>query len=156
MQMTPMPVAYVAPPPKNRTPALVGAIIGLLVVLAGVVGYLVLGGSTATDHGSAVGKTEAAASPATQESQPPTQAAAPKWPPDDATLCPGTGAVAVNSVTSCQFADNVADAFSRAGVGTIQAYSPVTHQYYTMDCSAVEASIITCTGGNNAQVWLRR
>jgi len=59
-------------------------------------------------------------------------------------------------VTSCQFADNVADAFSRAGVGTIQAYSPVTHQYYTMDCSAVEASIITCTGGNNAQVWLRR
>ena len=62
----------------------------------------------------------------------------------------------VNSVTSCQFAFNVADAVARNGVGTVQAYSPVTEQNYTMTCSAVEASIITCTGGNNAQVWMRR
>ena len=68
--MTPMPVAYVAAPPKNWTPALVGAIIGLLVVLAGVVGYLILGGRPATDDGPAIGKTESVSPSVTQTSRP--------------------------------------------------------------------------------------
>lgn len=70
MRMTPMPVAYVAAPPKNWTPALVGAIIGLLVVLAGVVGYLILGGRPATDDGPAIGKTESVSPSVTQTSRP--------------------------------------------------------------------------------------
>lgn len=168
MQLTPMPVTYLATPAKNRTPVLVGVIVGLLIVLAGVIGYLTLVGSPPTEEDSAAHEPAAVTSEPTQEASAPptappstspppqTEAPAPAWPPQDTTPCPGTDAVVVNSVTSCQFAFNVAEAVARNGVGTVQAYSPVTEQNYTMTCSAVEASIITCTGGNNAQVWIRR
>ena len=55
--------------------------------------------------------------------------------------------------TSCAFAQNVHDAWLAApgATNTLQVYSPVTHQTYTMNC-APAGSGITCSGGNNASV----
>lgn len=55
--------------------------------------------------------------------------------------------------TSCAFAENVRDAYNEApGLSaTVQVYSPVTDQTYTMDC-APSGSGVTCSGANNASV----
>lgn len=55
--------------------------------------------------------------------------------------------------TSCDFAQNVQDAWMNApGVtNTVEVYSPVTGNTYTMNCSPA-GSGITCSGGNNASV----
>ncbi len=56
-----------------------------------------------------------------------------------------------NAGTTCSFALNVAEQYrASGGASTIQVYSPVTKQTYTMSC--VGASATTCTGGNNASV----
>lgn len=55
--------------------------------------------------------------------------------------------------TSCPFAENVQQAWQAAPgeTNTVQVYSPVTGQTYTMNC-APAGSGITCSGGNNASV----
>src|SRR5207248_11670920 len=55
--------------------------------------------------------------------------------------------------TSCEFAQNVQDAYNQApGLNaTVRVSSPVTGQTYTMDCSPA-GSGVTCSGGNNASV----
>jgi hypothetical protein len=55
--------------------------------------------------------------------------------------------------TSCPFAENVQSAYDQAqgSVATVEAYSPVTNQTYSMSC-APAGSGVTCTGGNNASV----
>ena len=63
----------------------------------------------------------------------------------------GSGVTANNAGTTCSFALNVAEQYrASGGASTIQVYSPVTKQTYTMSC--VGASATTCTGGNNASV----
>ena len=64
------------------------------------------------------------------------------------------GGVTAGANTTCPFALAVHEAWvNTPGVDNIvQAYSPVTHQTYTMSCAATGAGIITCTGGNNASV----
>lgn len=61
--------------------------------------------------------------------------------------------VSANQNTSCAFALNVKAAWEAApGVNnTVQVYSPVTGQTYTMNCTQA-GSGITCSGGNNASV----
>ncbi|HVI18836.1 MAG TPA: hypothetical protein VM712_10685 [Gaiellales bacterium] len=62
------------------------------------------------------------------------------------------GGVTANSATTCPFALNVADEYrSSGGASTIQVYSPVTKQTYTMSCTG---SPTTCTGGNSASVTI--
>ena len=55
--------------------------------------------------------------------------------------------------TSCPFAENVQQAWYQApaGVDTLQVFSPVTDQVYTMTCTQAGVGV-TCTGGNNASV----
>lgn len=55
--------------------------------------------------------------------------------------------------TSCPFAQSVQQAYNQApGMdATVQAYSPVTNQTYTMSCSPAGAGV-TCSGANNASV----
>ena len=55
--------------------------------------------------------------------------------------------------TSCAFAENVRDAYNSApgSSATVQVYSPVTGDTYTMSCNPA-GSGITCSGGNNASV----
>jgi molecular chaperone DnaK len=57
--------------------------------------------------------------------------------------------LSANESTSCPFARNVRDAYD--GSDTLEAYSPVTGQNYTMDCSTGDYT--TCAGGNNAEVY---
>lgn len=60
----------------------------------------------------------------------------------------------VSPSTSCEFASNVRAAWFSAPFveGEIQAFSPVTHQTYTMACVQARNGVITCRGGNNAVV----
>jgi hypothetical protein len=55
--------------------------------------------------------------------------------------------------TSCDFAQNVQEAYNEAPgeSASVDVYSPVTGQTYTMDCSVAGAGV-TCSGGNNASV----
>ena len=55
--------------------------------------------------------------------------------------------------TTCPFAQNVRDAYNEApgATATVEVYSPVTGQTYTMDC-APSGTGVTCSGGNNASV----
>lgn len=60
------------------------------------------------------------------------------------------------SMTSCPFAEQVRRAYTEQSVRnsmvTIQAVSPVTGRRYVMDCTG--SRIVTCTGGNDAVVYL--
>jgi hypothetical protein len=67
--------------------------------------------------------------------------------------------ISVDSVTSCPFAENVFRAYVRnyrfngkqANV-QIQAFSPVTHRPYGMDCFITGRQTVDCTGGKKAFV----
>lgn len=64
------------------------------------------------------------------------------------------GGLAVNSVTTCPFAENVRYAYEAeigAGSGTVSAYSPALDRYFDMYCTA--GSPHECTGGNDAAVY---
>jgi hypothetical protein len=72
----------------------------------------------------------------------------------------GTGPYAAvasaNDHTSCPFAVNVRDAYVRSGASGeavyIDVYSPTTKTKYTMQCRGDQP--VTCTGGNDAVVYL--
>ena len=62
--------------------------------------------------------------------------------------------VEVGPNTSCAFAINVAGEYgSNPGASLINAYSPVTGEYYTMACGPWNSGTV-CTGGNGAAVYL--
>lgn len=62
--------------------------------------------------------------------------------------------VEVGPNTSCAFAMNVAGEYgSNPGASTINAYSPVTGDYYTMSCGPWNGGTV-CTGGNGASVYM--
>ena len=65
------------------------------------------------------------------------------------------GGVWANSNTSCPFAQNVHQQWmseARGSSATLDVYSPVTGQTYTMNCVRSGDSV-TCIGGNEAAVW---
>ena len=64
--------------------------------------------------------------------------------------CPS--GVSVNSVTSCEFAANVAAEYRSSGSSVIFAFSPATGRDYMMRCTG---SPTVCRGGNNAEVTIR-
>lgn len=63
------------------------------------------------------------------------------------------GGIIAGPNTSCPFAQNVHEAWLGApgSTNTLQVYSPVTNQTYTMTCAPAGAGI-TCSGANNASV----
>lgn len=64
------------------------------------------------------------------------------------------GGISVNAATSCPFGRNVADSYNESGgSSSIDVYSPVTKQDYTMNCTG--SSPVVCSGGNNAVVRIR-
>lgn len=133
---------------SSRTPVLVGALVGLLAIIVGLVLFISLSGITGDDQAGS----DSVSTQTTQETTAPAV-----WPPDGGTNCPNSDSVAVNSVTSCQFGFNVADAYYEAGQpGTITAYSPITNKWYDMTCDLVQASVVLCTGGSDAAVWVRQ
>ncbi len=99
---------------------------------------------------SPYGSVQDAEEPVPQENQPPMTSGD---IPADATWC--TDYLAVNAAASCEFADNVNYAYIESSGGDVTlrgVYSPVTAKYYDMRC--VVTSIVTCTGGNNAVVYM--
>lgn len=64
--------------------------------------------------------------------------------------CPS--GVSVNSVTSCEFAANVAAEYRSSGSSVIYAFSPATGREYRMTCTGFPT---VCRGGNNAEVTIR-
>lgn len=95
--------------------------------------------------------------------EPPPPPPAPAFPPG-ARPCPATTgpvggfsqAAAGTDVTSCPFAEEVRKSYGANPVRNttviIPAYSPVTRETYDMTCSGDR--LVTCTGGNNAVVYL--
>lgn len=83
-------------------------------------------------------------------------------PPAGATPCPPVyGAVgayassaAGTTITSCPFAEEVRLAYAGSGAPglprRVDAWSPVTRQWYPMDCTV--DGVVTCRGGNDAVV----
>jgi hypothetical protein len=65
--------------------------------------------------------------------------------------CGGSG-LSANQNTSCPFAEEVRAAYQRGGgSSSVEAFSPVTGQTYTMNCSTGSPHV--CTGANNATVY---
>ena len=131
-----------------------------LLVLTIVLGLLLAGAGSRQDaapDATASAKAPAAPSATPSPTPTPTPTPTPVAFPAGATQC--SDSVAVNSSTSCQFALNVETAFkaSSASGGTVQvtATSPVTNKTYSMSCVVATGSVTTCTGGNNAVVYLR-
>lgn len=183
------------PERPNRTPVLIGVIVGLVLVIGGLALFLLMNrddGST-DDPTTAVAPTHQtiapsqspspttvtptveqvtvtaqatttvtapAPVPATQAAPPPpapppTQPAPqPAWPPAGASLCDNY--VAVNDVTSCSFAYEVAGTYYTYGPGNYDVWSPVTGNYHNMTCGAQSANVVHCYGGTNAAVWFRQ
>lgn len=77
----------------------------------------------------------------------------------------GLHMVAAGENTSCEFATAVMEEQTRGLNATydnvrdhlkspVDAVSPVTGERYTMKCSVAASNLITCTGGNNATVFM--
>lgn len=83
----------------------------------------------------------------------PAPAPAPSMGP--AKTCGGGVGVGASSATSCDFAFNVAGEYgSNPGASSIRAYSPVTGQYYTMNCVPMSGWSAVYTGGSGAAVFI--
>ena len=76
-------------------------------------------------------------------------------------VCPSGRSGVATSVTSCAFADNVRYSYLTQPGQVVTAYSPVTTQYYTMQCgegfvaelnNGATVRSARCVGGNNAVV----
>lgn len=76
------------------------------------------------------------------------------WPSDMVAEC--STDVAVNEVTSCPFALNVASGLGANESGSVSAYSPATGQWYDMSCTVISLRMTQCTGGRNAVVFIRQ
>ena len=71
--------------------------------------------------------------------------------PGDAESC-GSGVFAAAGTTSCPFALNVAEDYFANPGGSFESFSPTTGESYEMSCTGSPA--VTCTGGNNATVYI--
>ncbi len=113
-------------------------------------------GSSAPEPSAPVGPTTEPSS-VPSSPRPSATSATPSAPaefPPDLKLC--TPDIAVNDVTSCEFAQVVADAYlasERQGTVVVVATSPVTNKEYEMTCQS--APITVCTGGVEAAVYIR-
>ncbi|MFN3601694.1 MAG: serine/threonine protein kinase [Dietzia sp.] len=163
---------YGGPPPKQGvSPVLIVVLTVMAMLLLGVIGVGAfaiaprLAGHEAASVTSTVSipapAQEAPAQPTVQPAQPAPVAPAASAPAG-AYECVYSGggsfsrAAVGSSVTSCEFAGSVRSKYlSSGGNGgsmVIAAYSPVTGRNYTMSCSG--GSVVTCTGGNNAVVYI--
>lgn len=73
--------------------------------------------------------------------------------------CPSGHVGVATNVTSCEFADDVREAWFGQPGNPVLAYSPVTGQVYSMACNRSTVMVgglvvngFTCYGGNHAEV----
>jgi hypothetical protein len=79
--------------------------------------------------------------------------------PPASSLTPCDQNISVNSVTSCPFAQSVFRGYVRSYRAggkqsdvQVEAFSPVTHRRYSMDCFITGEQAVDCTGGRKAFV----
>lgn len=143
---------------KNATPWVIALAGVLLAALVGVLAYM--GGAGLFSRGGGgsqepVVVTEVETQTLNQQPPAQQQAPAPEPAPAPARYSYGNYSAA-SSRTSGPFAANVysafVDAYNSTGSPnvTVDVYSPVTGNTYTMSCSG--GSTVYCTGGNNARV----
>ncbi|MGV9819685.1 protein kinase domain-containing protein [Nocardia xishanensis] len=166
---------YPADQPRRSIvlPLLFAVVVIVVVTVSGAVVWQTMSRETVTDTASQ-GRTDtplttarapgAAATSAPRTTAPASTSNAPARLPDGATPCgagQGTGAFSRaaigNAVTSCPFAEEVRKAYAAAGSAggsrSVVAVSPVTGRSYTMTCAA-QGQVVTCTGGENAVVYV--
>ncbi|MGV0325677.1 hypothetical protein ACUY2E_01735 [Corynebacterium confusum] len=103
--------------------------------------------SSGSSSGSRSSDRAAAAAPTTRASEPTPEARPPRY----------TSAAPGSNQTSAVFADSVYSAFTSAYSQSgnpntpVEAYSPVTGQWYKMQCTGT-ANAVTCRGGDGAVV----
>jgi hypothetical protein len=159
------------PPPRSSSNTAVWVLVALLSVIvlaaaAGGIWWLISSRQQTPQEGTPV--TVTATAPAPVPAQPTLTAPAPAPAPAPAAGVPGTlirsggylENVRVGSAnTSEAFALNVwrayMDNLAMGGTynATVYAYSPATGEWYAMDCRET-GNYVTCTGGNNAVVYL--
>jgi hypothetical protein len=61
------------------------------------------------------------------------------------------GRIVAVGPTSCPFALNVANKMMSGASSPFMAYSPETHESYSMSCSIVRHGSVTCVGGDGAE-----
>lgn len=143
---------------KNATPWVIALAGVLLAALVGVLAYM--GGAGLFSRGGGdsqepVVVTEVETQTLNQQAPAQQQAPAPEPAPASARYSYGNYSAA-SSKTSGPFAANVysafVDVYNSTGSPnvTVDVYSPVTGNTYTMSCSG--GSTVYCTGGNNARV----
>lgn len=155
-------------PARDRTGLILLVILALLVAAAVIGGLLWWNAPSPTQPGAVRPATSRATAPTTGASTAPSASPATSapassvsppaspgaFPPAGAKAC--TGAVAVNSTTSCPFAANVAAALPPIAEGAqvkVTASSPTTGQTYEMTCR--RSGYVTCTGGDSAVVYIK-
>ncbi|OZC96299.1 hypothetical protein CH275_26580 [Rhodococcus sp. 06-235-1A] len=149
-------------PPKKDSGGLwivVAVLVAVALIVGGVFAWLVVRDDTPASVASAV------ASPTSEVADDSAQDPGVTTLPAGAQTCPATvastggirGSAVGSTVTSCPFAEEVRLAYLRGGsdrnTRTVVASSPVTGKRYDMNCVS-SAQLITCTGGENAVVYL--
>ncbi len=88
--------------------------------------------------------------------------AAPAQADESFLTCPG-GRAGVANAASCAFANNVRYAYTHQPGSVVTAYSPVTDQYYSVQCGEGFSAQLSdgrtvraarCVGGDIAVVWI--
>ena len=156
------------PPPSRSWIGIAAALAAIAVLgVAAVLAFKSFSGdsdssSTAARTSSAQTEDSSTVDPTTRGTT--TRAQEVRLPPG-ATPCPArygpTGDYSTSAsgtdLTSCEFAEEVRVAYANGGpAGQARdavASSPITHQTYTMACSA-SGPLVTCSGGNNAVVYV--
>ncbi|MGE5336134.1 MAG: serine/threonine-protein kinase [Nitrososphaerota archaeon] len=140
---------YVTPPPASRERS--GSPLALVLLAVVAVAGIAVGALAAAGVFSKEGTTTAAHALASKKRRTKGKAATGSVQiPSTAKSCGGD--LWVNSVTSCEFAENTRSAYAEAnGARKISSYSPVTGQTYAMECEGTET--VVCRGGDNAAVY---
>jgi hypothetical protein len=78
-------------------------------------------------------------------------------PPSSSSSSSGGGTdcgdgVSVGPNTTCDFAQNVAQAYRESGSSVVRAYSPARGDTFAMSCSGTDP--VVCRGGDNASVYI--
>ncbi|MDI9897082.1 hypothetical protein QM797_20370 [Rhodococcus sp. IEGM 1381] len=162
------------PPPRKGNGGLwivVAVLVAVALILGGVFAWLTVRNdaspgvasasaapSSAAIDGSAPGAVPGSSSTGGQEPGVTTLPAGAQTCPASVASTGGLRGSAVGSTaTSCPFAEEVRLAYTRGGSDrnsrTVVASSPVTGKRYEMNCVS-SAQLVTCTGGENAVVYL--
>lgn len=144
------PYGYVTPPPppRERSGSPLALILLAIVAVAGIaVGALAAAGVFSSEKSSTTAHTTA---PRRKVAAQTGRRRPSVIVPNDAESC--ASGLWVNSVTSCEFAENTRSAYAEAGGATrLSVYSPVTGQTYAMRCNGAGTTV--CRGGKDAAVY---